>query len=283
MAASRQDIKARIASVDSTKKITKAMQLVASSKLSRQREAMEANREYARALESLMDQIIVSADPRSVWLNPAKDRPAWVFVITSDMGLCGGYNANVCRMVQSDLKSSDRIVVIGSRGSGWLDAHPGYDVVARLTDLHDDNAYEVLSGAMEEAVSKYEAGKISSIQVLYTHYKNTLTFVPTLVTVLPVSRPEKKQGSGAQAQTIFEPGEAVMVNRLVPMAAKSLLYSLYLESKTSEQASRRMAMESATDNAEELQAQLELEYNRVRQGAITQEITEIVGGANALQ
>ena len=279
MAASRQDIKARIASVDSTKKITKAMQLVASSKLTRQRERMEANRTYAEAMHELFDRICEGMGKRSVWVTPAEGKPAVVFVITSDMGLCGGYNANVCRTVAADLDPRDEVVVIGSRGAAWFGSHPGYHILDTVADLNDDDAYLVLSKLMDDALHRYEAGEISKIQVLYTHYKNTLTFVPTLVTILPVAPQAAKTGG---ADTIYEPSQAAMTDKVIPMAARSLLYSLYLESKTSEQASRRMAMESATDNATELQEQLELEYNRIRQGAITQEITEIVSGANAL-
>lgn len=246
MAASRQDIKARIASVDSTKKITKAMQLVASSKLSRQRERMEANREYAQAMHQLFDRMCEGMGKRSIWVTPAKDKPAAVFVITSDMGLCGGYNANVCRMVQADLDPADEITVIGSRGAAWFASHPDFHVTDTVADLNDDDAYLVLSKLMDKALRRYEAGEISKIQVLYTHYKNTLTFVPTLMTILPVEPKAMKTGG---ADTIYEPSQAVMTDKVIPMAAKSLLYSLYLESKTSEQASRRMAMESATDNA----------------------------------
>lgn len=281
MTASRQAIKARIASVDSTKKITKAMQLVASSKLNRQREHMEANRQYAQAMQQLFDRIAASADANSVWMKPVEGKPAYVFVITSDMGLCGGYNANVCRTVQDCLGTDDLYVVIGVRGAQWFRARPQYNVQAVLEDLNDDDAYAALASHMERALQMYEGGDVSAIQVLYTHYKNTLTFVPTLRTILPV-KPVKQEVKGAQAETIFEPGEEAMVDSVMPLAAKSVLYSLWLESKTSEQASRRMAMESATDNATELQEQLELEYNRIRQGAITQEITEIVSGANAL-
>lgn len=279
MAASRQDIKARIASVDSTKKITRAMQLVASSKLTRQREQMEANRDYARAMHELFSRICEGLGKNSIWTKPDAGKPALVFVITSDMGLCGGYNANVCRTAAADLDPRDRIVVIGTRGISWFAARPEWHVDAQVSDLNDDDAYDVLAKLMEDALRAYEDGEISGIKVLYTRYKNTLTFVPTLETILPVE-PGKEKTAGPD--TIFEPSQAEMVDKVIPMAAKSLLYSLYLESKTSEQASRRMAMESATDNADELQEQLELEYNRIRQGAITQEITEIVGGANAL-
>ena len=134
---------------------------------------------------------------------------------------------------------------------------------------------------MEEALHLYEKQDISSIKILYTHYKNTLTFVPTLQTILPVSKPLKEENK-LEPEMIFEPGKQEMLADMIPMAMKSVLFSKFLESKTSEQASRRMAMESATDNANELQEALELAFNQARQAAITQEITEIVGGANAL-
>lgn len=280
MAQSRQDIQSRIASVDSTKKITKAMQLVASSKLSRQRDAMERNREYAHSLQTLLTNIVNAAGKNDPFLKENEGKPAFVFVITSDMGLCGGYNANVYRTVLNDLGTDDHIVMIGSRGSQWAKAR-GIRCDAALIDLNEDTAYMDLANQMQTALDLFREKKISRIQVLYTHYKNTLTFIPVLETIIPV-RIEKEQDKKSHIDTIFEPGKEHMLSTIVPMAAKSLLYSLYLESKTSEQASRRMAMESATDNATELQEELELAYNRIRQGAITQEITEIVGGANAL-
>lgn len=280
MAQSRQAIQSRIQSVDSTKKITKAMQLVAASKLTRQKQMMEDNREYAAALEELL-QVVLGAMPKnSIYLNENEGKPAYVFVITSDMGLCGGYNANVYKMIQSELSTKDRIVMVGSRGNTWISTKD-YTVEDVLTDLSDDDAYDVLSKKMQDALILFEKGEISRIQVLYTHYKNTLTFVPTLETILPVSK-SKEEAKGSHSQMIFEPGKEEMMSSVIPMVTKSSVYSKLLESKTSEQASRRMAMENATDNAEELKADLELAFNQARQAAITQEITEIVGGANAL-
>lgn len=281
MAQSRQEIQSRISSVDSTKKITKAMQLVASSKLTKQREAMERNVEYAKGLHELLNLVIESAGKNNPFLKENEGKPAFVFVITSDMGLCGGYNANIYRTVLQDLNKEDDLVMIGSRGIQWAKAK-GISLFASIVDLNEDTAYMELANEMQVALDLFEEKKISKIQVLYTHYKNTLTFVPTLETILPVSKGEKQEQTIGQ-DTIFEPGKEAMLSQIIPLACKSLLYSLYLESKTSEQASRRMAMESATDNATELQEQLELAYNRIRQGAITQEITEIVGGANALK
>ena len=279
MAQSRQDILARIASVDSTKKITKAMQLVASSKLTKQKDAMERNRVYASNLDTMLTLVLQAAGKNHPYRHENEGKPAFIFVITSDMGLCGGYNANVFRMIQSECKPEDHIVMIGSRGCGWANSHE-IELDAQLVDLNEDIAYTDLAKEMETALAMFDRKEISKIQVLYTHYKNTLTFVPTLKTILPVE--EKEAETKSQAQMIFEPSQEAMLSSMVPMASKSILYSLFLESKTSEQASRRMAMESATDNADELQEQLELAYNRIRQSAITQEISEIVGGANAL-
>ena len=280
MAQTRQAIQARIKSVDSTKKITKAMQLVASSKLTKQKQIMEQNREYASALEELLMMVLRSAKKNSIYLNSDKTKPSYVFVITSDMGLCGGYNANIFKKIQSDLKAEDQIVMIGSRGLAWI-KNRNYTVVDQLCDLNEDSMYPALSSKMEEALHLYEKQDISSIKILYTHYKNTLTFVPTLQTILPVSKPLKEENK-LEPEMIFEPGKQEMLADMIPMAMKSVLFSKFLESKTSEQASRRMAMESATDNANELQDALELAFNQARQAAITQEITEIVGGANAL-
>ncbi|MBQ0065996.1 MAG: ATP synthase F1 subunit gamma [Firmicutes bacterium] len=279
MAQSRQAIQSRIQSVDSTKKITKAMQLVAASKLTRQKQMMEENREYAGALDELLKLVLGAMPKNSIYLNENAGKPAYVFVITSDMGLCGGYNANIFKTIQAEISKEDRVVMIGSRGNTWI-SRRDYTIEDTLMNLTDDEAYDVLSKKMQDALVLFEQGEISRIQVLYTHYKNTLTFVPTLETVLPVTKPEDSKDS--HSQMIFEPGKEEMMSSVIPMVTKSSLYSKLLESKTSEQASRRMAMENATDNAEELKADLELAFNQARQAAITQEITEIVGGANAL-
>ncbi len=281
MAQSRQAIQARINSVSSTKKITKAMQLIASSKLTRQKQIMEENRSYAQGLQELFTMVLKSSESNSIYLKGTIDKPAMIFVITSDMGLCGGYNSNIYRMIQEEIQPTDYVVMIGSRGISWIQKRE-YALHDRFMDLNEDNAYDNLAKSMQVALDLFERKEISKIQILYTHYKNTLTFVPTLETVLPVSKPEADEKQGLHADMIFEPDKESMLEMMIPMVTKSILYSHFLESKTSEQASRRMAMESATDNADELQNELELVFNRVRQGAITQEITEIVGGANAL-
>ncbi len=279
MAVNGQAIKNRIRSVDSTKKITRVMQLTASTELARSRKKMEQNREYAQGLEELLQFALASADKRSSYLSVNEGKPAFVFVMSSDMGLCGSYNANVYRFMASELNDDDYIAMVGARGCQWASSR--YDLQASLDDLTNDSAYASLSSVMERALMMFENGEVSKIQILYTHFKNTLTYITQLETVLPLQK-KKVEQKPQKALTDYEPGQEEMLSMLVPMATKSILYSRYLESKTSEQASRRMAMEAATDNANELRDELMLQYNQARQTAITDEIIDIVGGANAL-
>ena len=282
MAGSQQAIKARIASVNSTKKITNAMQMVASAKLNKARSQMDANREYADSLQELLSMVLSRTDAGSRLLQEDPSKPSFVFVIASDMGLCGAYNSNVFKTIQNSLKDDDILVVVGSRGASWAKAR-NKNIHEVLINLNEDNAYEELAREMDKAIEMYKNGEIGAVKVLYTHYKNTLTYEPTLENLLPPTPQEISSEKKVRRETIFEPNKQEMLEQLIPMITKSVVYAKYMESKTSEQASRRMARETATDNAEELIDKLNLEFNRLRQGAITQEITEIVSGANALK
>ncbi len=282
MAASKQAIKSRIASVRSTRKITNAMQMVASAKLNKTRMAMERNREYARSLQDLLAFVLSHTDAGSRLLKADDSKPAFLFVITSDMGLCGGYNSNVFRKLENSVRPNDYVVMVGTHGISFANSH-GIRLHGALADLSEEDAYSELASYVGEAIKLYNEHKIGAIRVLYTKYVNTLTFEPEVQTLLPPEADEEATNNKFSGETLFEPDRETMLAELLPMISKSVLYSRYMESKTSEQASRRMAMESATDNADELEEKLNLEYNRVRQSAITQEITEIVGGANALK
>lgn len=278
MGASQLAIKSRIRSVDSTMKITKAMQLVAASKYTRQKERMKQNKEYASYLKEVLDQILANLTTLdNPYLVENKEAPTLTIVFTSDMGLCGAYNANVYRLIEAQCPQDEQLVILGSQGAVWA-KNRQRNVVEQYLQVEDDN-YTVLSQLAESVLEKYRNQEIGKIRIVYTEFINPLRFEPKIVTLLPVEKVEKK---GASADTIFEPSEEEILNDLIPMSIKSLVYSYYLETKTSEQASRRTSMETATDNAEELKSTLELAYNQARQAAITQEITEIVGGANAL-
>lgn len=280
MAQGKLAIKARIRSVDSTKKITKAMQLVASSKLKKQKEYMEENREYAYYLKETVADILSSLEySKHPYLQKNEGR-AVTIVFTSDMGLCGGYNANVLRMLEKEIGNQDDIIMLGTRGANWIH-NRDFHVIQEETDLEDE-CYNELAMIADDLLEQYRNQEISAIHVLYTKFVNSVSFAPTLVTLLPVEE-EVQSEKKTNAVTEFEPAGDKILDTLVPMYVRSLLYSYFLETKTSEQASRRMAMESATDNAEEIKETLELQYNQARQAAITQEITEIVGGVNALE
>lgn len=277
--ASKLEIKNRIRSVDSTKKITKAMQLVAASKLKKCKDRMEENKEYAKYLKETVDNIMINLfDSNHPYLTHDETKKPLTIIFTSDMGLCGGYNANEFRLIESQLDKEGPIMVLGSRGSAWLKRR-GYNVLEALLNV-DEEGYEDIVRIADKALALYAENEVSCIQILYTQYVNPVTFEPQLTKLLPV----ENVGAGVVSTqtTIFEPSGEQILDYLIPMFLKSLLYSYWLETKTSEQGSRQNAMETATDNAQDLRDGLELQYNQARQAAITQEITEIVGGANAL-
>lgn len=276
MAAGKLAIKARIRSIESTKKITKAMQLVASSKLQKQKKSMEENREYAKYLKETMQDILTSSQKNHPYLKQNEGKKVLI-VMTSDMGLCGGYNSNVYRLLK-EYEDYD-MVMMGSRGVSYAKARQ-LPLRSQICDV-DRQGYEAFSKMALELLHAYKNQEISSISVLYTRFINSVTFEPEVLDLLPLK--VDKNHKALNTETIYEPDQNQILDFLVPMYIKSMLYSIYLETKTSEQASRRMAMESATDSAEEIQADLQLQFNKARQAAITQEITEIVGGVNALE
>ena len=205
---------------------------------------------------------------------------AVTIVFTSDMGLCGGYNANVLRKLEKEIGNEDDMIMIGTRGVNWI-KNRDFHVIKEEMDLEDE-CYNELAVIADELLMQYRNQEIGSIRILYTKFINSVSFEPDYVTLLPIED-VAHQEDAYERDTDFEPSGNQILDTLIPMYVRSLLYSYYLQTKTSEQASRRMAMESATDNAEEIKETLELQYNQARQAAITQEITEIVGGVNALE
>ncbi len=280
MAQGKLAIKARIRSIDSTKKITKAMQLVAAGKLQKQKQYMEENREYAYYLKETISDILASVKDSEHPYLAKREGKGVIIVFTSDMGLCGGYNANVLRKLEKEIGNDHDIIMIGSRGMNWI-SHRDFQVISTVSDL-DDDCYNDLAVISDDLLKKYRNQEIAEIHILYTRFINSVSFEPAYVTLLPIEGTVEKE-TDEYREVDFEPSGDQILDTIVPMYLRSLLYSYYLETKTSEQASRRMAMESATDNAEEIRATLELQFNQARQAAITQEITEIVGGVNALE
>lgn len=280
MATGKQAIKRRIRSVEATKKITQAMELIATSKLKRQKEKMEQNREYAQVMKNMVTKILsTSYVDDVVWMKKQDDTRPLTIVFTSDLGLCGGYNSNMLRFFKQKVDPRHPVLLIGLKGYSWL-KNRNFNLMSQLMKS-DDLSFQEISTVVNKALDLYERDEITSINVLFTHFVNSVMFEPKMVTLLPVEE-DLSETDESHVETIFEPSGSSILNYLIPMYVRSVTYSCWLETKTSEQASRRMAMESATDNAEEIIDKLVLQYNQSRQAAITQEISEIVAGADAL-
>ncbi len=280
MATGKQAIKRRIRSVEATKKITQAMELIATSKLKRQKEKMEQNREYAHVMKNVVTKILsTSYVDEVVWMKKQEDNRPLTIVFTSDLGLCGGYNSNMLRFFRQKVNPKHPVLLIGLKGYSWL-RNRNFNLISQLMKS-DDLSFQEISTVVNKGLELFEKGEITSINVLFTHFVNSVTFEPHMVKLLPVDE-DFSTLDETHVETIFEPSGASILNYLIPMYVRSVTYSCWLETKTSEQASRRMAMESATDNAEEIIDKLVLQYNQSRQAAITQEISEIVAGADAL-
>ncbi|MHB8096548.1 MAG: ATP synthase F1 subunit gamma [Erysipelotrichaceae bacterium] len=284
MAQNKVALKRRIRSVRATKKITNAMELIATSKLQRQKQKMELNRVYANTLFQTFNRVLGNANVQDIPYLTQREGKTLTLVFVSDMGLCGGYNSNILSKIKEVIPNDEPVFIVGSKGRSWLRRN-NYQLFGEL-ETGDNLSYGHISKVADKIMDSYLSGEITGLQVLYTKFVNTMTFEPTLMTLLPITEeilPSIDPSEDVLNQDIiFEPDAVTLINQLVPMFIQSLLYSFWLESKTSEHAARRMAMDNATDNAEELIEELVLKYNQSRQSAITQEITEIVAGAEAL-
>ena len=261
-------------------KITSAMELMANAKLQKIRSDMERNREYSEVLiETLQELISSNKNIDNEYLKRNSSTKSLYIIFSSDLGLCGGYNSNMLKYALSLLKEEDLIIAIGSKARSYFLAR-GFKVINDYISS-DTLSYEEVTGLINKALELYLKNEVGSLNIVYTRFVNILSYEPENEGVLPVDA-EKYLSDSVGQETIFEPSAEEICSTLIPLALSSRLYSLWLETKTSEQASRRVSMEHATDNGEDLKEKLKLQYNRARQAAITQEITEIVAGAGAL-
>ena len=282
MASNMQSIKRRIKSVESTEKITKAMQLVATSKLQKTRKQLEESKPYYTMVQQTVAEILASNKGKieSPYLAENKDGKTVYIAITSSLGLCGGYNANVLKTIASEIKDDDYIYMIGTKGASYLE-HRQIQYNYDYLDLNSTLDFRDVVRMVNELTHMYRQKEISKIKIIYTQFVNNLTFTPRVITLLPVDVADYKDIEVTKKFTIFEPTPSDVLNHLIPMYLESVIYGYLVESVTSENASRRVSMENATDSAQELIDNLLLKYNQARQTAITNEISEIVAGANA--
>lgn len=289
--ASMRDIKRRKSSIQSTQQITKAMKLVSTVKLQRAKQNAEKSDDYFRCMYSTVQSILSrTKNLQHKFLKAGENGKKAVIVITSNRGLAGGYNSNVTKLItQGKLADEDLcIYAIGKKGKDALQKN--YEIKADYSSVIEEPVYADAMVICKDVLEAFAKGEISEIYLAYTAFKNTVVHVPTLLKLLPVEVEENSASDGEsmedqvedKALMNFEPGDEEALNLLIPKYITSLIYGGMVESVASENGARMQAMDSATSNAEEMISGLTLLYNRARQGSITQELTEIIAGANAI-
>lgn len=277
-----KDIKRRIKSVGSTRQITKAMELVASSKLRKAKQRAEQARPYFTELYRSMCEIAsANTDFSTVFTQKREVKNRLFIVVAGDRGLAGGYNSNVLRLAaaaHADDAEKPKIIAVGKKSIEYFSKR-GYDIVGSFPNVAEDIKPAMAYDIANIAIDMFRNGEVDDVQLFYTMFVSSLTQEPQQMSVLPMAT-QKLENYGTMD---YDPSPEAVFDRIVPRFTASLLQCAVVESYASEQGARRTAMESATDNADEMIASLSLLYNRARQASITQELTEIVGGANALE
>ena len=285
--ASMRDIKRRKSSIQSTQQITKAMKLVSTVKLQKAKLHAEATDPYFNHMYQTVTSILAkSGNINHPYLTPGASDKIAVVVITSNRGLAGGYNANVTKLVTNnqELLPKDKVEVfcIGSKGRETLERY-GYQIREDHSEIMEAPTYEDAAAVCARVLEAFKKGEIGQIYLAYTHFKNTVVHVPKLMKLLPVEFSEEEI-SAADDKLImnYEPNVEEALNLIIPKYVTSIFYGALVEALASENGARMQAMDSATSNAEDMISDLSLKYNRARQGSITQELTEIIAGAEAI-
>ncbi len=288
--AAGKEIRGKIKSVESTKKITKAMEMVAASKMRKTQERMRAARPYAELVRGLAANLSHATPEYKHPFLIANDaaKTAGFIVITTDKGLCGGLNTNALRALTVRLKElagegvKAEAVAVGGKGLGFLN-RVGVKVVAHATQLGETPRLERLIGPVKSLLDAYAAGQLKAVYVCYTRFINTMRQEPVLEQLLPLSGESMHKEEGKHGwDYIYEPDAKVVIDELLLRYVEALVYQALAENMASEQAARMVAMKSATDNAGNVIAELKLVYNKTRQAGITKELSEIVAGAAAV-
>lgn len=306
MGASLNEIKQRIASTKKTSQITNAMQMVSGAKLTKSEAASRSFQEYASKIRSIVTHLVAaqlsdleeldSYDNEEVsesgnyhmMLTSRPVKKTGYIVITSDKGLVGGYNSSILKqtlkMMADDHKSQDEyvLIAIGGTGADFFKAR-GINVAYELRGLSDQPSFDEVRKIVSTATTMYESEVFDELYVCYNHHINSLTSQFRVEKMLPISDLDPDEATTYEQEYILEPSEEAILDNLLPQYAESLIYGAIIDAKTAEHAAGMTAMKTATDNAQNIISDLTISYNRARQGAITQEITEIVAGAAALE
>jgi len=282
-----KEIDTRIRSVKNTQQITRAMKMVAAAKLRRTQDKLIAGRPYAGKLTELLGALTTGTVEHPFFAVPPVEKRL-VILVTSDKGLCGSYNANVIRVAQDFLEANSDgvenvLICMGRKGAAHFRRRP-WPILERLEDLGGTIEYEPIHRVADQAMHLFLEGEVQEVVVVYTRFVSTLSYVPESFTLLPLRAPEVEEEnvSSATKDYIYEPSADEVLRILLPKSVRSQLVNAVAEAFTSEHGARMTSMDSASNNAGDLIDQLTLFRNRARQAAITQEISEIVGGADAI-
>ncbi len=282
--ASLQDIRRRIKSVKSIQQITNAMNMVATSRLRRAKEAATANKPYADKVSEVVNEIAANAGDFS---HPLLERheggKKLILVLAADKGLAGAYSSNVFKEVVAHIqnKADTQLITVGRKAKEHF-KNRGYTIVQEYSGISERPHYEHAREIAQDIIRRFESGEIREIDMVYSRFVSAITCIPETVRLLPFEGAGEKQ-EGPHAEYIYEPSAEEVLGFLLPQYLVTVIYAALLQAAASELSSRMNAMSNATDNAGELIAKLDLHYNKVRQAGITNEINEIVGGAEALK
>lgn len=287
--ASLQSIKGRMKSINSTKQITNAMNLVATAKLTKSKDAALKSRPFFNKIQSTIQSIAQSSNGLNMPLlkENGSDKKAYI-VVAADKGLAGGYNANICKLVMHSItnKEDAHIVAVGKKAKEQFRAK-GYAIQKEILGMSADPTYRTAKEIADYVVDIFGKGEVGEVYLAYTAFKSTIQQEPTMIRLLPVDidsvKEENDSANEPQDLLLYEPSPEAVLEYVIPRYLGDVIYGGMVESSASEQGARMTAMDSATENAEDMIAKLGIEYNRARQAAITQELSEIVGGAEALK
>lgn len=288
-AAELRALRRRIKSVNSTKKITKAMELIAASRITKARQAVESARPYAEGISRVIRDLAAESTIGQHPILQDRENPttAAVIVITSDRGLAGAYNTNALRLAERVIERevaaglSVQLHTVGKKGDGYF-RYRGYTPATTWEGVTDKPTYADAAAVAEPIVQAFIDTEVDRVFLIYTDFKSALTQTPNAVQILPVDRRALEGGEGISPEFMIEPEPEAILDALIPRYVEHQVFAGLLESAASEHASRQRAMKSATDNAGDVLDKLTIEANQARQAAITTEISEIVGGAEAL-
>ena len=285
--ASMRDIKRRKSSIQSTQQITKAMKLVSTVKLQKAKNRAEQTDPYFNYMYKTVSSMLArSGNIDHPYLTAGDSKKKAVVVITSNRGLAGGYNSNIVKLITGgDFNKEDLdIYAVGGKGAEALERR-GYHIADLETEMMEAPTYPDAASLCSRVLDAFTSGEVGEIYLAYTHFKNTVSQEAKLIELLPVEiepDSEENQASDSNILMNYEPNEEEALDMIIPKYVTSLFYGALVEAVASENGARMQAMDSATSNAEEMISDLSLKYNRARQGSITQELTEIIAGANAI-